>query len=169
MEHKKNQSNSWLTFILNEQEYGLRVSQVFNILDMETPVEAPHAPSCMKGIINKRGTIVPLIDLHEQVNQTRRATTYKSCIALLELEVAEEFITVGTIIDEVRSVVQIYANIIDPVSQQNGAPKAISGIAKYEDKSIILLDLTRIFTQQELSMIRKYMQKTASILQQGSF
>ena len=156
MESKKETqvSNSYLTIKLGQEEFGVHVNQVLNILEMTSITEVPKSPSYMKGVINLRGTALPIIDLRMKFGMPEEAYTDKTCIVVMDLQQNEETIYIGAIVDEVISVTDITNEQIEPAPNMGTSYEAefITGMAKVNDEFIMLVDMQLVLSEEKLSV-----------------
>ncbi|MGM0496693.1 MAG: chemotaxis protein CheW [Bacteroidota bacterium] len=155
MEQENNDTNSYLTFKLGEEEFGVHVSQVLNILEMTRITDVPKAPDYMKGVINLRGMVLPVIDIRIKFGMPEAEYTNNTCIIVMDLEMEGNTIHLGSIVDEVLSVIEIADNQIEPPPSIGNKYKSrfISGMAKVEEKFVMLLDMQKVLTEEELTEI----------------
>lgn len=144
--------NSYLSFKLDKEEFALHVSKVLNILEMTKITEVPKAPYYMKGVINLRGTVLPVIDTRLKFGMTETVYTEKTCIIVMELQLDNEKVFVGGLVDEVVAVIDLEESQIEPPPGIGSKYKSefIYGMAKQEDNFIMLLDMERVFTGDEI-------------------
>jgi purine-binding chemotaxis protein CheW len=155
MEEKENESNSYLTFRLGDETFGAHVSQVLNILDLTNITDVPKTPVYMKGVINLRGMVLPVIDARIKFGMSEKEYTSNTCIVVMDLDLDGETIHIGTIVDEVVSVIEIEENQIEPPPSIGNKYKSefIYGMAKEEEDFIMLLDMNKVLSSDELSEI----------------
>jgi len=155
MEQTNNETNSYLTFKLGNEEFGVHVSQVLNILEMTRVTEVPKAPDYMKGVINLRGMVLPIIDTRIKFGMTETEYTNNTCIIVMDLEMEGNTIHLGSIVDEVLSVNEIADNQIEPPPSIGNKYKSsfISGMAKVEENFVMLLDMQQVLSEEELTEI----------------
>ncbi len=155
MEQKNEKTNSYLTFKLGEEEFGVHVSQVINILEMTRIIEVPRTPSYMKGVINLRGTALPVIDTRLRLGLEEAKYSHNTCIVVLDLEHQGETYHVGAIVDEVLSVVEIEAGQVEPppaIGDEKG-PDFIFGMTRIDDRFTMLLDMQGMMDEREMEKI----------------
>ena len=158
MEQENNETNSYLSFKLGEEEFGVHVSQVLNILEMTRITDVPQVPDYMKGVINLRGMVLPVIDIRIKFGMPETEYTNNTCIIVMDLEMDEETIHIGSIVDEVLSVHEIADNQIEPPPSIGNKYKSkfISGMAKIEENFVMLLDMQKVINTDEMhEMIEK--------------
>jgi purine-binding chemotaxis protein CheW len=153
MREKKEESNSYLTFKVGEEEFGTHVSQVLNILEMTRITEVPRTPDYIKGVINLRGTVLPIIDTRIKFGLPETEYTNNTCIVVMELDFNGETVHIGTIVDEVLSVVKIKQDQIDPPPDIGNKYQSefIFGMAKVSEEFIMLLDMQKVLSSGEIA------------------
>jgi purine-binding chemotaxis protein CheW len=106
--------NSYLSFKLGDEEFASHVSKVLNILEMTRITEVPKSPSFMKGVINLRGMVLPVIDTRLKFGMPATEYTDKTCIVVMELDLDNEKVYVGALVDEVVAVLELENKQIEP-------------------------------------------------------
>ena len=158
-EHTDNLSlHQYLTFRLGEEMFALDVSQVREILDVTTITKVPRSPAFMRGVINVRGSVVPVVDLSLKFGMEKIERTLDTRIVVMEISLDGEITVIGALADAVHNVMEM------ETSQIEAAPKIgakwntefIRGIGKHDDEFIIILDVDRIFSVGELSMVQPH-------------
>ena len=155
MEQENNETNSYLTFKLGKEEFGVHVSQVLNILEMTKITDVPQSPDFMKGVINLRGMVLPVIDIRIKFDMPEIEYTNNTCIIVMDLKMDGDTIHLGSIVDEVLSVIEIEDKQIEPSPSIGNKYKSrfINGMAKVEEKFVMLLDMQKVLTEEELTEI----------------
>jgi len=146
----------YLTFKLDEEIFALDISKVREVLDFTTVTKVPRTPEFMRGVINLRGSVVPVVDLRLKFGMSRTEKTVNTCIIIVEVAVDEETTILGVLADSVQEVMDLGPEQIEP------APKIgtrlntafIKGMGKRDNKFIILLDIDKIFSTDELALVQ---------------
>jgi purine-binding chemotaxis protein CheW len=156
MKENKEESNSYLTFKLGKEIFGAHVSQVLNILEMTRITAVPQTPVYMKGVINLRGMVLPVIDARLKFGLQESQYTHNTCIIVMDLESGEEIIHLGAIVDEVVSVIEIEGGQIEPPPELGNSYKSdfITGMAKVDEQFIMLLDMQKVLANNEIAHIK---------------
>lgn len=143
---------SYLTFKLGDEEFASHVSKVLNILEMTKITKVPKSPSYMKGVINLRGMVLPVIDTRLKFGMEETEVTDNTCIIVTELDMDGDTVNVGAIVDQVLAVVELNDNDIQPPPSIGNKFKTdfISGMAKLDERFIMILDLEKIFSTDEI-------------------
>jgi purine-binding chemotaxis protein CheW len=148
----KTQINSYLTFKIGVEEFGIQVNKVLNILELQEITNVPKSPEYMKGVINLRGTILPIIDTRVKFEMTPTEFTDDTCIVVMDLEVEDEIIHVGALVDSVVAVREIDESQINPSPNIGKSYKSefISGLVKIDESFVMILDVIKLFTGEDL-------------------
>jgi purine-binding chemotaxis protein CheW len=136
----------YLTFSVAGEEYGIGIRKVKEIIGMMAVTGIPQAPSYMKGVINLRGKVIPVVDLRLKFSLEETAYTVKTCIIVVEVARADTRLPIGIIVDSVSEVLNIKGGDVEPtpdfgVSMDTGY---ILGMAKSGSGVKILLDIDRV-------------------------
>ncbi len=143
----------YLTLRLENELLAIEVSSVREVLDLCTITRVPRTPSYMRGVINLRGTVIPVIDLRNKFGLPHAESTIDARVVVLEVNMENQMTVVGILTDSVHDVIEIDNDKIDP-SPESGTSwrrEFVKGIGKYGENFILLLDMNRVFTGSELS------------------
>src|SRR6056297_3293133 len=153
----KAQSGKYLTFKLGNENYGLEIHKVIEIIGMQDITPVPRTPDHLKGVINLRGIIHPVIDLNKKFGMGMTEETELTCIIVVTVERDEDKEQMGIIVDGVSEVEDIKEEEIEntPSLGTDINTDFILGMAKTKDTVKMLLDLQKILCEQDLSMISK--------------
>ena len=140
-----------VSFKIGEEEFGVDILKVQEINRMLQITKVPNAPSFVKGVVNLRGRIIPVVDLRSRLGMPSIEFNSKTRIVVVELENR----TVGFIVDEVSEVLRIPRNITEapPAMVANVEADYITAVGKLEDRLLILLDLDKIFNFEEEKLL----------------
>lgn len=157
MKNDSTKINSYLTFNLGKELFGANVAKVLNILEMTKITKVPKAPSYMKGVINLRGSVLPLIDTRIKFDMGETEYTPNTCILVLDIEMTGETVHVGALVDSVQEVIEIDEANIQPPPSIGSKYKSefIEGMAKINEDFIMLLNMDMIFSSSELSLLKE--------------
>jgi purine-binding chemotaxis protein CheW len=152
----KTMLHQYLTFRLGEEMFAIDVSQVREILDVTTITKVPRAPEFMRGVINVRGSVVPVVDLRLKFDMAGTDRTKDTRIVVMEIALDGELTTIGTLADAVHNVMDIEPSAIEPAPKVGAKwnTEFIKGIGKHNDQFIIILNVDRIFSAEELALVR---------------
>jgi len=149
---------SYLSFKLGDETFAANVKNVLNILEMSNITKVPKAPEYMKGVINLRGTVLPLIDTRIKFGLSPTAFTPNTCILVLEVTVGDETIQVGGLVDSVQEVLEIEPKQILPAPNIGSEFNSdfILGLYKPNDEQfIMILDFNKVFSVEELILVQE--------------
>ncbi|MCX8128818.1 MAG: chemotaxis protein CheW [Clostridia bacterium] len=151
------QQNKYLSFVLENEIYGIHILRVKEIIGMMTITHVPRMPEFVKGVINLRGKIIPVIDLRIKFSIPGSVYSDRTCIIVVEMESENGKRVNGLVVDSVCEVLAIAEeNIEAPPACGDGAEQEIlTGIGKVKDKVIMLLDTDKILTTNEIKAINK--------------
>ncbi|MGA2975269.1 MAG: chemotaxis protein CheW [Spirochaetia bacterium] len=137
----------FISFSVGEEEYGLELLRVKEVIRIREITWLPKAPSFVKGIINLRGDVIPIIDLRDKFGLEAKEATAMTRVIVVEVEGR----LMGMVVDSASQVVRIPADQIDPPPPVLGgvSQEFITGVGKLEDKLIILLNIDAILTVEE--------------------
>lgn len=140
---------------LTSEEFGIEISRVKEIIRVPEITKIPQLLSYVEGVINLRGSLVPVIDLAERFGITRNLTDEDSRIVVVELD----DLTAGMIVDSVSEVLSISNDDIDKapdIITKGVSERYIQGVGKINERLLILLDIERIFTDEQKEMISDF-------------
>jgi len=138
----------YLTFILGDEEYGLEILKVREIISVMEITEVPQVPTYIKGVINLRGKVIPVIDLRLKFGMEEKEHTRETCIIVVNVK----DLLLGIVVDTVAEVLDIASSDIDPSPAFGSSvdTNSILGMGKINDKVIILLDIDKVLSVSEL-------------------
>jgi len=151
-----NETKQYLTFKLNEEVFGVDVAQVREILDYVKITKVPQTPEFMCGVINLRGSVVPVVDMNMKFGMVKTERTVNTCIVVVEVVLNEEKTILGALVDSVQEVFEIDPANIEPAPRIGTKLRTefIKGMGKHDDKFIIILDIDKIFSSEELEVVQ---------------
>ncbi|MFQ6333464.1 chemotaxis protein CheW [Methylophilus sp. 3sh_L] len=145
----------YLTFMLGHEVFALNILNVKEIIEYGQLTEVPKMPAFIRGVINLRGAVVPVIDMAARFDKPTADITRKTCIVIIEVAHAEGTQVVGMMVDAVNEVVDIEAGNIEPAPSFGANIRAdfIEGMGKIEGKFIILLNVNKVLSVDEVSSL----------------
>ncbi len=151
----------YLTFRLGSEEYGIDILKVQEIRSYEQPTKIANAPSYLKGVVNLRGVIVPIVDLRVKFNcvNDEGGVDINSCTVVIVLNVRGR--VVGAVVDSVSDVMQLAEQAIQPAPEMSSAvvdTTYITGIANVSDRLLILMDIEALMGSSEMGLINSLAQ-----------
>ncbi len=147
----------YLTFKLGEEIFSFPVSKVREVLDYMNITKVPKSPDYMRGVINVRGSVVPVIDMRLKFGMTQTEKTVNTCIILVEIDLDGDTTVIGALADSVQEVIEFEAEHIEPPPRIGSRWKTefIKGIAKRDEEFIMILEIDKIFTSDELFVVQE--------------
>ncbi len=141
----------YLSFTLGEGDYAVGILQVKEILQYETVTKVPGVPASVRGVINLRGAVVPVIDLAVKFGQAAMPVTKRTCVLIVEASLEGERTVMGVLADAVKEVLELGAKDIEPPPTFGTAIKVeyVTGMAKVAKGFVLLLDLDRVLSVAE--------------------
>ncbi len=145
----------YLTFKLGEEVFAVDVSHVREILEFTTVTKVPRTPDYMRGVINLRGSVVPVLDMRLKFGLSRTEKTVDTCVIVVEVFFEDESTIIGALADSVQEVLELEPDQIEPAPRIGTQLKTefIKGMGKRDDRFIILLDIDKVFSSEELAVI----------------
>ncbi len=156
--------NQYLTFSLGEDIFAVDVAKTREVLDLTDITRVPGSPSFMLGVINLRGSVVPVVDLRLKFGLTPEPRTRETCIIVLEIVIEGEPTTVGAVADSVREVLDLDSSRIEPPPRIGTRLRTefIRGMGRVDDsRFLILLDIDRVFSDDELALVQDAAEESA--------
>lgn len=150
-------AGKYLTFNLGEEGYGLEILKVQEIIGMQTITKIPRTPAYVKGVINLRGKVIPVIDLRSKFGMEEQEYSRETCIIVVQVSRSETSLIMGIIVDEVSEVLDISADQIEgaPALGASVDTHFIMGMAKTETAVKILLDIDRVLSAEEVAALSR--------------
>lgn len=151
-----NETKQYLTFKLTDEVFGVDVAQVREILDYVKITKVPQTPDFMCGVINLRGSVVPVVDMNLKFGMAKSERTVNTCIVVVEVIFNEEKSVLGALVDSVQEVFEIEPQNIEPAPKIGTKLKTefIKGMGKRDEKFIIILDIDKVFSSEELEIVQ---------------
>ncbi|MDM8515389.1 chemotaxis protein CheW [Desulfobacterales bacterium HSG16] len=150
-----NKEGKYLTFTLADEEYGIGILKIKEIIGMMPITSVPQTPEFVKGVINLRGKVIPVMDLRIRFDLEASDYTDRTCIIVVEIGGENSNVMIGIVVDTVSEVLNIKSVEIEPAPSFGTEldTEYILGIAKIEGGVKILLDIDRVLRSDELSML----------------
>lgn len=150
------ETRQYLTFKLGNEIFATDVAKVREVLDFTTITEIPRTPEFMSGVINLRGSVVPVVDLRLCFEMTKTVKTRNTCIVVVEVLLDGEAFVIGALADSVEEVIDLEPDQIQPPPRIGTQIRTdfIKGMGKRESEFIMILDIDRVFSVDELVSVR---------------
>jgi len=147
----------YLTFSLAGEEYGIGILKIKEIIGMMPITSVPQTPDFVKGVINLRGKVIPVIDLRLRFGMEEIDYTERTCIIVVEIESPSGMVQIGSVVDAVSEVLNIKGEEIEdtPTFGAKLDIEYILGMAKMEGGVKILLDIDKVLSTEEVSDLEK--------------
>lgn len=145
----------YLTFMLTGETYAIGILGIKEIIEYGQLTEVPNMPSFIRGVINLRGAVVPVVDLAARFNKGTTALTRRTCIVIIEVISANEQQVIGVMVDAVNEVLEISPSEIEPPPSFGAKIRAdfIAGMGKVDGRFIIMLDVDKVLSVDELAQL----------------
>jgi len=143
--------NKYLTFALGSEEYGLEILKVREIIGLMEITRVPRMPDFVRGVINLRGKIIPVIDLRLKFGMNEQEDTKETCIIVVDLE----DLLIGVVVDKVSEVLDIIADKIEeaPDFGISVDTEFILGVGKCDDNVVMILDIAKVLTTDDINRL----------------
>lgn len=150
-----NTIQQYLTFVLGREIFAINILNIKEIIEYGQLTEVPKMPAFIRGVINLRGAVVPVIDMAARFDKPTAELTRKTCIVIIEVAHAEGTQVVGIMVDAVNEVVDIESGNIEPAPSfgANIRVDFIEGMGKIDGKFIILLNVNKVLFVDEISSL----------------
>ncbi len=144
-----------LTFVLGGEMYAIVILSVKEIIEYGQLTVVPMMPDCIRGVINLRGAVVPVVDLARRFSSGSTEITRRSCIVIIEVDSDGERQDVGVIVDAVSEVLEIRHDHIEPTPAFGAKIRTdfIQGMGKVDGRFVIILNVNRVLSMSDLAMI----------------
>jgi purine-binding chemotaxis protein CheW len=155
------QTTQYLTFKLDAEVFALDIGKVREVLDFTSITKVPRTPDFMRGVINLRGSVVPVVDLKLKFEMPMTEKTVNTCVIIVEVVVAAETLILGVLADSVQEVMDLESDAIEPAPRIGTYMKTdfIKGMGRLNEHFIMILDIDKVFSSGEISDL----QNTAEI------
>jgi purine-binding chemotaxis protein CheW len=150
------ETRQYLTFKLGNEVFATDVAKVREVLDLTTITEIPRTPDFMAGVINLRGSVVPVVDLRLRFGMPKTESTRNTCIVVVEVLLDGESIVIGALADSVEEVIDLEPEQIQPAPRIGTQIRTdfIKGMGKRDTGFIMILDIDRVFSVEDLAGVR---------------
>ena len=149
------EATQYLTFKLDEEVFALDVAKVREILEESSITKVPQTPDFMRGVINLRGSVVPVIDMRLKFGMSRTEKTVNTCIIVVEVQLEDEVIVLGALADSVQEVIEMEPSQIEAAPHIGSRLNTdfIKGMGKHDNRFVMILDIDRVFSSAELESV----------------
>jgi purine-binding chemotaxis protein CheW len=144
------QKDKFLTFVSGNESYGIEIRHVTEIIGIQPITEVPELPEYIKGIVNLRGKIIPVMDVRLRFRKASREYDDRTCVVVIDIEE----ISIGLIVDSVSEVLSIpESEIVMPPEVHKNGNKYIKGIGKVGNEVKLILDCNKLLREEELESL----------------
>ena len=149
------EQNQYLTFLLGEEMFAIGILSIREIIEYGFVTDVPMTPPFIRGVLNLRGAVVPVVDLAQRFGRQTRENTKRTCIVIVEIESPKGSQEMGIVVDAVSEVLEISHDDIEPPPEFGSRIRTdfIKGMGKIEGKFVIVLDLNRVLSVDEVAVI----------------
>jgi purine-binding chemotaxis protein CheW len=149
--------SQYLAFKLDEEVFAFDISKVREVLEFSTVTKVPQTPEMMKGVINLRGSVVPVIDMRIKFGMGETEKTVNTVIIIIEIDLDGQSTMIGALVDSVKEVMDLDSDHIEPPPQigTNLNTNFIRGMGKHDGQFLIILDIEKIFSSEELDFAQQ--------------
>ncbi len=142
----------YLTFVVGDEEYGVGIRQAKEIIEYDTVTTVPNAPAFIRGVINLRGSVVPVVDLAVKFGRKPGAVTRRSCIVVVEVRQDTGSAVMGIVADRVTQVAELPADAIEPAPAFGTGIRTewLLGLGRADKRFLLLLDTDRLLAASQL-------------------
>ena len=148
-------ANQYLTFMLGGETFGIGILCIKEIIEYTGLTEVPMMPPSIRGVINLRGAVVPVLDLAVRFGKQPGDVTKKTCVVIVEIRTDDQRHVMGVVVDAVNAVLKIAENEIEPPPGFGARIRAdfIEGMGKVNGKFVILLNVSQVLSSEELGAL----------------
>jgi purine-binding chemotaxis protein CheW len=149
------EQKQYLTFMLGGEMFAIGILGIKEIIEYAGLTEVPMMPACIRGVINLRGAVVPVMDLSSRFGKPATAFTKRTCIVIVEVETEDGRQDMGMVVDAVNAVLEIASSEIEPAPAFGAKIRTdfIEGLGKVNGKFVILLDVNRVLSVDEIGSL----------------
>lgn len=149
-------TTQYLTFNLADEVFAVDVGRVREILEISSITKVPQTPDFMRGVINLRGSVVPVIDMRLKFGMAETERTVNTCIIVVEVEMEGETIVLGSLADSVQEVIEMEPDQIEaaPHIGTHLNTNFIRGMGKHDNRFVMILDIDRVFSSGDLAAVQ---------------
>jgi purine-binding chemotaxis protein CheW len=146
-------STQYLTFTLAEELFALDIDKVREVLDFTTVTKVPQTPDYMRGVINLRGNVVPVVDMRLKLGMPPTEKTVNTCVIIVEVEMDGEKVVMGAMADAVQEVLDLAPDQVEPPPRIGTKlnTEFICGMGRMNEHFIIILDIDKVFATSDLA------------------
>jgi purine-binding chemotaxis protein CheW len=155
MESQSYQSSQYLTFRLDKELFAVDIAKIREVLEFSTVTKVPRTPDYMRGVINLRGNVVPVVDMRLKLGLPQTERTVDTCVVIAEVVVDGDRVVLGALVDSVQEVLDLDGAYVAPPPHigKRIDTSAVYGMGRREDEFVIILDIDKVFPSGDLKQI----------------
>jgi purine-binding chemotaxis protein CheW len=150
------ETNQYLTFTLADEDFALDIGKVREVLDYTTITKVPRMPAFLRGVINLRGNVVPVVDLRYKLGMGTIEQSVDTCIVIVEIMIDNELTPMGALADSVKEVIDLNPEQISPPPKLGIRinNEFLRGMGSRDDRFLMILDIDKVLTADELDVVQ---------------
>jgi purine-binding chemotaxis protein CheW len=166
--HELEEQQQYLTFMLSGETYAISILRIKEIIQYGALTEVPRMPDFIRGVINLRGAVVPVIDLSARFGKRPTQVGRRNCIIIIEVAMGAETQNVGVMVDAVNAVLEVPAGEIEPAPAfgTNIRTDFIGGMGKINGKFVIILNIQHVLSMDDMAALAAVGAASANVLTQ---
>jgi purine-binding chemotaxis protein CheW len=151
------ETTQYLAFRLENEIFAFDISKVREVLEFDSITKVPQTPDMMKGVINLRGAVVPVIDMRIKFGMSETEKTVNTVIIIIEIELDGTSTMIGALVDSVQEVIDLDSKHIEPPPKIGTKlnTEYIKGMGKQDNQFLIILDIEKVFSSEELDFVQQ--------------
>ncbi|MBN1699095.1 MAG: chemotaxis protein CheW [Spirochaetales bacterium] len=167
---EKVKSFQCLTFTLGDEVFAVDIMKIQQILDFTRITKVPKTPDFMRGVINLRGSVVPVVDLRLKFGMEQTEQSIDTCIIVMEISFGKETTVLGALADSVQEVIELEPDQIEEVPKIGTTlnTEFIKGMGKKGESFIIILDIDSVFSDSEIDTVKSVKAQAEGIREEDS-
>ena len=158
------ETNQYLAFNLDSEIFAIDISKVREVLEFDKVTRVPQTPDMMKGVINLRGSVVPVVDMRIKFGMGETEKTVNTVIIIIEIELDGTSTMIGALVDSVQEVIDLDSEHIEPPPKIGTKlnTEFIRGMGKQGDQFMIILDIEKVFSSEELDFVQQVTEQVSA-------
>ena len=155
------QAGQYLTFVLGAETYAIGIMAIKEIIEYSSLTEVPMMPTYVRGVINLRGSVVPVVDLPVRFGKASSAVSKRTCIVIIDVQLGGDRHVLGLVVDAVNAVLDIPSNDIEPPPSFGASIRTefIRGMVKINNKFVIVIDVDHVLAADEVQALTEIQQQ----------
>lgn len=151
------EATQYFSFTLDDEVYAIDIAKVKEVLDFTDVTKVPQTPDFMRGVINLRGGVVPVVDLKLKFGMGQTQSLVNTCVIITEVELNGEKIVVGALADSVQEVFDLSPEDVEPAPRIGTHLNTdfLKGMGKKNDEFILIIDIDKVFSHEEIETVAK--------------